>query len=365
MPYIDGETSRLYIEHEGAAIRDVQSFEYEKTRNLRERGAGIGYPTQTDIVAGIQGAGTFSMTVKKKTEDENGDLFEKLMAGYAITLKEPVASTSTTHTLNKNPVAILKIQLDTSGVELEEDTDYTVNYATKIITFDVALSENATITYVTDDWMTGENLMQNYAFEYDTVDNLWSGVVTGVVSRSSAESYVEGYSLHVAVTAQNDGAQYDPNITVVPGRTYRFRFAIKGTADDTFVVNAVDSGGATAMTAVGLAPGTIAGADWNIWEYTVTPDEATVLSLQILNSTATPHEFWVDHLHFVEDAVDVDLADGQRQPFPFNVVVQNPDGKQLKKFIGCVIGTTGGSLGDIESDMEENLSGMFVRLVGE
>ncbi|MBN1610372.1 MAG: carbohydrate binding domain-containing protein [Polyangiaceae bacterium] len=366
--YIDGTSSRLQIEHDGVAIRDVQSFDYEISRDLRARGEGIGFPTQTEIVPGVLGAGTFNMTLKKKTDDDQGGLFEDLMHGSAITIRETIAASSSTHTLAEagDVVAILEIRYNTTtDVTLLEGRDYVVNYSTGVITFDAATAEAATVKYVVDSPIMGANLMENYCFEYADVDSLWAVISAGAATmvRSSAQQYVGTHSLLCTPGAQNDGCEYVKAMTVIPGQQYRFRFAIRGVLGDTFTVNFVDTAGAVAMTPVGAAGALAAGATWYIWEYTFTPDDATIDQIEIINTDVAAGAFNLDHLQLGLDAPLHDFGDGQLKPFPFNVVQYDLDGKRLRKFIGCQCGTLGGSMGGVDSDQEENWSGMFIRML--
>ncbi|MFH1268191.1 MAG: carbohydrate binding domain-containing protein [Planctomycetota bacterium] len=369
MAYLDGETSRLQIEFDAIAILDLQSVDYSIKRNIRPRGEGIGYPSYTELRAGIMGPGTFSMKVKKRTASDNhSDIFEKLFWGNGILIRETVAVSVSTHTVAEPLVAVLEIRYNTSSnLVLKEGVDFTVNYSTGVITFTGATdAETATITYMTDAPIMGANYLENYCFEVSEVDDVWSVIATASIARSSTAAYVGTYSLAITPAAQNDGAKYDKAMKVMPNRQYRFRFAIKGTGSETFVVSYTDVAGTAAMTLSSPATaGTLQGTTFEIWEFVFTPDEVDLVDIRIVNSTAVPHVFYIDHVQLGVDDPDRTMDDGQMQPFPFNIVQYDLDGRRLCKLMGCVLDNLGEAISAVEADQEESVSGQFLRRIGE
>lgn len=368
MAYLDGETSRLYLAHEDTPLLDLQSVEWSLSRPTRARGAGIGYPANTDLVSGIQAPGEFSMKITKKSLSENGQWFEKLLWGTGVVLRETVAVSVTTHTLDHLPVAVLEVRYNTSTtVVLREGRDFVVNYSTGVITFDAATdaTETATVKYVTDDIITGPNMLENYCFEHEEVADLWAAVAAGDTAvRSTAQHYVGLASLLVTPNAQNGGAKYNKAMKCQAQQLHRLRFAIKGTNADTFKAQWTDAGGTSDMTKVAAGDGTLAGTAWEVWEYTFTPDDVDMVDVRIIN-TKNSNAFYLDHLQLGVDAPDRMFNDGGMRPFAFNIIQYDLDGRRLRKLGNCVVEDLGDAIGSIESDQEESISGKFLWLLGE
>lgn len=357
-----GSEVEILVEHDNTVLAELTDVNYELDRKGRPGGAGLGTPKNTYHKFGVP-EGSWGLSRNMLKEDDKGMLFLDLLKGSGYIITEPIANAATTHTTAKTLVHILEIRLVASDTELDVTDDYTVNYATDTITFNSALTEAAEIKYVSTD-MLAENLLENGGFE-DVITNIWEAEATGTPSQDSANEYVGTYGGKVLAPAQNDGIKYVPDIAVVPNRTYKLRFAVKGTDTETFKAQWTDAGGTSDMTVVGSA-GTLSGAAWQVWEYTFTPDEATILDIKIINTTAIPHTFYLDEVYLAENDPNTSVLDGANQPFQFNVVWRRKsDGLTIRKLGGCAVYTGSGKSGEGEAAYTEEFGGSFLDFEGE
>jgi len=367
--YIDGANVQIFVLHESTStpIGKLQSIDYDTDVSMRARGAGLGEPAHDDVATGER-TGSISATRKlmRLVGYPTADLFSRLISGAAMEIREPIASTSTTHTTSETLVGIVSVQLATSGVRLVEGEDYGVNYATDTLSFYVTggLPEAAEITYVTSD-LRGWNLAENYVFDIAIAD-FWSAIATGTIARTTtaANVYVGTGALAITPSVTDDGASYDRTFTCYPGREYVIRFAIKGTSGDTIAVEWEDGTAAVACTPVGTA-GTLASSDWEIWKYTFTPDEASNVSIQITNTTTAPNAFYIDHFTVSESDPKISPLAARSRPYRCVVQVRDLDGAQLFKLLGVHFGKRSATIGDVNSDAEESLEGFFLDYEGE
>jgi hypothetical protein len=364
--YGPGELEYL-IAHDNTILAELQDVSWDYDQKKEPGGTGLGHLHNDYHKRTGAPEGKFSISRNALGYSDKGTLFLKLLTGAGIIISENVAIAATTWTPGQTPWSIIEIKLNTSGTILKETDDYTVNWATGVVTFNIGLTEAATGKYISGDadWI-GVNLIQNTGIE-DDITNQWAktGGANVTATRSATALYVGSYGLYVynagGAFAQNDGAQYDPNIAVVPGRTYRFSFWCKASAaDDTFTVKWTDAGGATSMTPVGTAA--TLSVTWKLHEFTFTPDEATILNIQILNAKAVPTATYnyIDELRLRENAPKFDvMRSGLNQGFQFDILVRRTlDGVIVRKLQQCEVYSGGMASGDA---YKEKMEGQFLR----
>lgn len=350
---------RYIIAHDGTELLELNDVSLSTDVPMAPGGTGLGFLKNRYHTRTGPAAGTFSIARNQLTAAEKGTLFMKLITGAGIIITEAIASAATTHTPGQTLTSILAIHL-ADGTLLEETLDYTVNYATGIITFNAALSQAAEIQYASTDadWM-GLNLMLNSSLA-DDITNIWSGIATGTVARSAAAKYVGSYGLLITIGAQNDGADYEPNIAVFPGRVYRLTAWLKGvSAADDIDARWQDSGGWTAMTAVGTA-NVLANGTWKLHEWTFTPDEATILDIAIRNvDAAASSNIYLDEIYLRENAPAVNMMNaGLNKPFEFDIWKRRVvDGVIMERARGCSVYTDAVASGEAYT---ETIDGQFL-----
>jgi hypothetical protein len=350
-----------YIAHDDTILAQISDFSDTVTQPKAPTGTGLGSLKNVRHKRTGPPEGTFSMTRAALKATEKGELFMRLLLGANIIITEFIASASTTHTPGQTMTDILEIRTKTTSTQLLETTDYTVNWTTGVITFNTALTEDAEIKYASDDsdWL-GRNLMQNTGME-DVITNIWSGEGTGTVTRDTTSVYVGTYGLNVTVGAQNDGAQYDPNIPVKAGRTYRLTAWVYGvSAADDFGASWTDAGGTVAMTPVGTA-NVLANASWKLHEFTFTPDENTILEVLLLNTdAAASSNFYVDEIYLRENDPKLDVMDaGLNCGFQFQVIARRvKDQAIIVRWTGCEVYDDGLASGD--PTYTEPINGQFL-----
>lgn len=353
----------ILVEHDNTVLAEIQDFKYDFDVPKVASGSGLGDLKNKRFKRTGAAKGTWSMSRNMLSNADNGDLLVNLLSGSAHIISEAITISSATYTPSQTLVSILSIQYNTSLTLLEDGVDYTVNYATGVITFTTATAEAATIMYLsTDADLTGDNMVQDGGFESDTT-NIWSAV-SCTFARSTTSPYVGTYKgALTAINAQGDGLQYDPNIAVVPGRTYRFSFYAKAAAADACQVQWTDASGAASMTPVGTAA--TFSTSWKLHEFTFVPDDATILTIQIQNNAVAPGATLdIDEVWLRENAPLVNPMDaGKSFGFTFNVVARRvEDGSQVARFIGCEAFKDSGAAGDI---WKEDISGEFLDYEGE
>lgn len=363
--YAPGEVEYL-IEHDGSILMELDDFSFDFDPGMETGGAGLGDLQNTYHKRVKAPKGTWSITRKALQRADDGELFRDLVKGSAYIVTDEADAAATTLTTSETLVSILQVQERTAGTIWQEGVDFTVNYATSVITFvSTVPAGGVEVKYLTTTaHMKSQNLLQNTGFEA-VITDIWSAFATGVIARTStaAEVRIGTYALAVTPAAQNDGVQYDPNFTVIPGRVYRCRFWVKGTAAETILAYWTDAAGTTAMSVVSPAAGAIAGADWNEYDFTFTPDESTVLNIIIKNTTAVPHVFYVDDIYVGLNDPTVNPMDGQRLPFQFNVIARRVvDGVDLWTLKQCSLYGLGVKSGTAYT---ESLKGEFLDIETE
>lgn len=359
--YAPGELEYL-VAHDNVVLQEIQDFSWDYSIAKEPGGSGLGSLHNTYHKRTAAMEGKFSFTRNMLSYADKGTLFDKLLAGAGIIVTEAIALSATTWTPGQTPWSILQIKMTTSGTILKETTDYTVNWATGVVTFNTALVEAATGMYVSgdSDWI-GVNSIENTGIE-DDITNIWSALATATVTRVAAAAYVGSYGLRVAIAAQNDGAQYDPNIAVVPGRTYRFSFWAKAaSAADDITVYWTDGAGSVAMTPVGTAA--VLATSWKLHEFTFTPDQATILNLQfkVTDAGAAAQNVDLDEFFLRENAPTVDvMRAGLNRGFEFDIIARRTlDGVNVATFRQCEVYDGGRASGNAYT---EKINGQFLRL---
>lgn len=363
--YAPGDIEYL-IEHDNTVLLEVNDFSFDFDGGMEPGGAGLGDLQNTYHKRVKAPQGSWSLDRNMLQRADKGQLFLDLLKGSAYIVTDEADAAAATLTLSEALVSLLQVQERTSGTIWEEGVNFTVNYATGVITFVSTVPVGGVeIKYLTTTaHMKSQNLIQNGQFEA-AITNIWTAFATATVLRTSTAAQVRTgtYGLSVTPAAQNDGTQHEPNITVIPGVTYRFRFWAKGTAAETILAYWEDGAGVVAMSVVSPAGGALVGADWNEYDFTFTPDESTILNVIIKNTHADKHVFYLDDVYLGENAPTPNAMDGQRLPFQFNVIARRVvDQVNVAKFVGCAIYNQGGKSG---SAYGESVKGQFLNLETE
>lgn len=359
--YGKGELQFL-LEHKGVILAEILDFKYDIDIPKIATGSGLGDLHNKRFKRTGAPKGTWSMSRNMLSKAEGGEDFLNLMSGSETVIQEAIATSSASYTPGQTLVSILEIK-GASGAIYEEGTDFTVNYLTGVITFTVTTTEASTIKYLSTDTMwLAPNLIQNGGFEVEDT-GVWLAI-SCTLTRSATTPYVGLYKAALtAINAANDGLQYLPDTTVVPNRVYHFSFWAKAAAADDCVCTWTDSVGATSMTPVGTAATFSTG--WKLHEFTFTPDEASILSIQITNTTVAPGATLdIDQVRLAENAPSVSaMAGGSSYGFSFNVKIRRKDdGVVVTRLIGCELFKGGFASGDT---YKEDISGEFVDIEGE
>lgn len=363
--YGHGEIEYL-VEHNNIVLLELDDVKWKFGFSLDTGGAGLGRETNTYHKRKGPPKGTWSMKRSLLARADNGALFMDLAKGSAYIVTDEADAAAATLTTSETLVSILQVQERTSGTIWVEGVDFTVNYATSVITFvSTVPAGGVEVQYLTTTaHMKSDNLINNGQFE-EAITDIWALFATATVVRTSTAAQVRTgtYGLSVTPAAQHDGVSYVPNITVIPGRTYRFRFWAKGTTTETILAYWEDGAGVVAMTPVSPAAGALSGADWNEYDFTFTPDESTILNIHIKNTTAAPHVFYMDDVYLGYNAPTVNALDGQRMPFQFNIIGRRVlDGVTVFKLKKAAIYNLGGDAG---APYKESIDGEFLDYEGE
>ncbi len=355
------------VEHDGTALAEIQNVAWDYDPSTEAAGAGLGLLKNTYYKTTAAPKGSWKMSRWLLQRSDKGMLFLDLATGSRYVVQEFIASGVSTYTVSLNTalVSIQEIRLNTSLAILREGLDFTVNYLTGVITFAIALPENATIRYLASSRKLASYLV-NGGFE-DAITNIWIGFATGTVARDTANAYVEGNALKITPTATNDGAQYNISLTLQPGRQYRFRFKGKSAGSETISCFWFD--GTTDQPMTGSA--TLA-ATYTTYEFTFTPTKAIVPNLKIKDTKAvSPSVFYIDEVALLDDTtgnnptlggnvMDAGLA---AQPFTFNLIARRVlDGVTAFKLIDCSVSKVGYKSG---KEYGEDISGDFLDLITE
>jgi hypothetical protein len=262
-----------------------------------------------------------------------------LAAGSKYLQQEKIASAATTYTIGLTTalVGIVAIKLNTSGDVLKEGVDFFVNYLTGIITFNIALPEDATVSYVTSQ-RRGQQYIFNTGFE-DLLSNVWIPFATATLARNStAANVLTGtYALAVTPAAQNDGVQYNVSMQLQPGRTYRLRFWAKAAAAEIMTPFFNDGGADVAMTPATQNLTTAYAA----YEFTFVATKSTIPNLKIKDSKVGPALFYIDQVSLIDDTASEaqsPMNAGLAQPFPFNLTGRRKvDSVIVARLMGCAV----------------------------
>lgn len=329
------------VEHDNTVLLELDDVNWGLDGQMEPGGAGLGKLQNTYHKRTKAPIGNWSINRNALQRADKGQLFLDLLKGSSYIVTDEADAAAATLTTSETLVSILQVQERTSGTIWEEGTDFTVNYATSVITFvSTVPAGGVEVKYLTTTaHMKSDNLINNGQFE-EAITNIWELYATATVARTSTAAQVRTgtYALAVTPGAQNDGVSYVPDITVIPGKVYRFRCWVKGTADETIPAYWEDAAGTVAMTIVSPANAAIVGADWNELDFTFTPDESTIKSIIIKNTHAGKHVFYLDDVYLGENAPVPNPLDGQRHPFEFNVIGRRVvDGVTVFKLRHCAI----------------------------
>lgn len=361
--YSPGEIE-YFVEHDDTVLAEVRDVGYKFTIPKQAGGAGLGSLKNRYIKRTGPPQGTFSFSRAALANADKGDLFLNMLNGTGLLVKEVFANAAVSHTTAQTLVGIVKIKLSTSGRELEYPHDYTVNYATNVITPTAAFPEASEVWYLTTDTShMGRNLMLNSGFE-QSIASQWEKVATGTVTRVAAAAYLGSFGLRIGISATSDGAKFLPDIKLKPHRAYRLIFMALGDAGtDAIGVDFEDSTGTTAAT---LSVGGTLSTTFAIQEFTFTPDEADLVSLVIKDTEGTPgaSNIDVDEIYLVEDNPSVNPMDaGTRLGLLFNIVGRRVvDGTVIRRLVNCEVFDIDNSSGD---EYAEAISGEFLDFEGE
>lgn len=363
--YGKGEVEYL-IRHNNTVLLEMDDVGWDFDAAMAAGGAGLGTLQNTYHKRTGPPGGSWSLSRKLLQRSDNGALFEDLLAGSAYIVTDEADAAAATLTTSETLVSMLQVQERTSGTIWKESVDFTVNYATNVITFvSTVPAGGVEIKYLTTTaHMKSQNLVQNSGVEA-AITNIWEAFATATVVRTTTAAQVRTGSGALSVTpaAQHDGVGHSPNIVVIPGRAYRFRFWAKGTAAQILAAHWQDAGGVTAMSIVSPAAATLAGADWEEFDFTFTPDESTILNIFIKCSHAAPVVAYIDDLYLGLNAPTVNVLEGQRLPFLFEIVCRRVvDQVELFTLKKCCVYKLGAKSGELYT---ESLGGEFLEYTGQ
>jgi hypothetical protein len=165
-----GSEVKVVIRHDSVDLLEVSDVEYKVDRKGRPGGAGLGHPKNRYHKYGVP-QGTYRIAKSWLNASEQADLFADLIAGVTAITTESFASGANSHTCANSPVSILAVVI-TGGDAwdiLYEGDDFTVNYATGVVTFTEATSESGKVMYLTDASGTDDDALDgaNRPFEFD------------------------------------------------------------------------------------------------------------------------------------------------------------------------------------------------------
>jgi hypothetical protein len=354
------------VEHDGTVLAELNNVSWDFDPSIEAAGAGLGALKNTYYNTTAAPKGSWKMARAMLQRSDKGMLFLDLATGSRYVIQEFIASSSSTYTVSLNTalISILEIRLNTSLAVLREGLDFTVNYATGVITFAASTPETATIRYLASSRKLASYLV-NGGFE-DAITNIWIGFATGTVARNSANAYVEGYALAVTPAAQNDGVTYNVSLTLQPGRQYRFRFKAKAAGAET--LSCFWNDGTTDQSMTGSAT---LSATWTTYEFTFTPTKAIVPSLKIKDTKVGPALFYIDEVALLDDTtgnnptLGGNVMDAGLAPhaFTFNLIARRVlDGVTVFKLIDCSVSKVGYKSG---KEYGEDISGDFLDLITE
>lgn len=374
MPLQNGHYSnadkQYLIEHQGLVLAEIDDngFSFTVDPSVEPGGAGLGIQKNSYYKVVGPTKGTFKIARKALQRLDNGNLFLDIVRGSSYIITETIAAASTTYTATAVFISILELRFQVSLNVLREGLDYTVNYVTGAITFPIATPEAITMRMLVANRKL-QNYIVNGGFE-DAITNTWVafGTATLVRTNTAANVFAETWGLQVTPAVANDGVKYALGATLQPGRTYRLRCRVKGTAAQTIVATWNDGTTDNVMSPASIA---ITGATFNLMEFTFTPTKAAVVNFIIKNSAASPSVFYVDEVAVLDDTtantpnIGNNPMDGGLavSPITFNVIERRvADGVVTTKLLQCALDKL-----DFKSGKAyvEDISGMFLNMITE
>jgi hypothetical protein len=361
-----GTELEVVIVQDNQDLVEIAGVDYSVDLAGRPGGAGMGKPANWYHKFGSP-VGTFSISRRMLAKADQGGVFTSLVAGAAFIQQETIPTASATYTPTFAMQSLLVLRYVATGVRLIEGSDYTINWATGVITFTPTLVAAVNIAYMSDAvGMRGANLLTNSNFE-DVLEGSWGpNAVVGctVVQEAGAANVYRGlYSACCTPTLQNGGIWHVSDFAVRPGRPHVFKARIKGTSADTIEARFEDAAGFTAMTPAAAAIGSV---DFVIKEWEFTPDEAMVKTVEIRNTDATPSLFYVDDAYLAEKNPALDPVGGDMFPFTFDVIWRRrSDRVTVRKLKGCAVYSMSASASEGSDAATEDISGNFLAFEGE
>ncbi len=358
----------ISIEHNNLSLLEMDngglSCDFDPA--IEAAGAGLGSLKNTyfKVTGPVKGSGKLSRAMLDRAD--NGYLFIDLIQGARVVMQEQIASGATTYTptLNTSLVTILEIRGNTTNNVLREGVDYTVNYATGVITFSAATGEISTIRYLSSA-KRAPNLLINGGFE-DALTNIWTPLGTATIARDAANAYVEGNALKVTPAATNDGVQYIVTTPLLVGRTYRVRLRGKSAGSETIGITWFDG---TADVALTPATNTLA-ASYAIYEWTFTATKNSTNLIKIKDTKVGPGIFYLDEVQLLDDTSGNNptlatnpMDGGLGVPFTWNIVARRAvDGVVAYKLMKCAIDKLSYKSGN---KYQEDISFQFLDYIGQ
>lgn len=361
-----GTELEVVIVQDALDLCEVSGVDYSIDLGGQPGGSGLGKPANWYHKFGVP-VGTFSISRRMLAKADQGDAFASLIAGTSFIQQESIPTASATYTPTFAMQSLLTIRYVATGVRLREGQDFTVNWATGVITFTPTLVAAATIAYMSDaSGMRGANLLTNSNFE-DDLSNVWTtnGVAGSTIAQETgaANVYRGTYSAKLTPTLINGGIWHIPDISVRPGRVHVFKLRLKGTSADTMEARWEDAAGFVAMSPAAAAIGS---AVFVIKEWTFTPDEPVIKTVELRNTAAAPTAFYVDDAYLAEQSPPLDPVGGSMFPFVFDVIWRRrSDRVTVRKLKGCAVYSSSGSASEGADAATEDISGNFLSYEGE
>lgn len=354
------------LEHQGLQLNEIQDVSWDIDPKMEVGGKGLGNMKNTYIKTVDAPTGTWKLKRNLLDRADNGMLFQDILAGSKLIINEVIAAAATTYTVTLATTlsSIMEIRLATSGSIYREGVDFSVNYSTGVITFNIALPEAAVIRYLASN-RRGANLIINGTFE-DILTNTWLPFATGAIARNSANQYVGTYALAVTPAAASDGVTYSQPTILVPGRQYRVRLRAKAAAAETLTFSWWDGAAdqLAAPASITLTP------TYAAYEFTFTPTKASIANFKIKDTKAVPAVFYLDEIALFDDTTGNNptlginpMDGGLAMPFTFNIVARRVrDGVAIYRLVGCALDKWGVKSG---AAYTEDISGVFLDLISE
>lgn len=147
--YYAGAEVKCVIRYGNYELIEVKDIEYSLNRNATPGGAGLGFPRNRYHKTGVP-EGEFKISKNYLNSGDQADLFAQLLAGTTQIVSETESSGQSAHTCAYDIVSVLYVVLD-DGTVLYEGTDYLVDYSSGGVEFLSALTDDATVVYLTNE----------------------------------------------------------------------------------------------------------------------------------------------------------------------------------------------------------------------